>query len=110
MTIAGYAKPSPTTFAEGLEAIEASTAAEARQHVRRADLILIDLGLPDAEGLALAAEFRTQTTSPILLMSGKGRTVGREAGLATGVSDYLHKPFPLRELLALVRRHLASGA
>lgn len=96
--------------AEGLDTIEASTAAEARRHVGLAALILLDIGLPDAEGLGLAAEFRAQTANPILLMSGRGHTIAREAGLATGANDYLHKPFQLRELLALVRRLLASGA
>lgn len=75
------------------------------------DVLVVDRGLPAIEGLDLVQRLRSKgITSPLLVLSARGTTQDRVAGLDAGAEDYLAKPFDLAELLArlraLVRRHL----
>ena len=67
------------------------------------DLVVLDLGLPDAEGFALLREFRRSYDLPVVLLTGKSHPVDRVVGLELGADDYIGKPFELRELVARIR-------
>jgi two-component system OmpR family response regulator len=67
------------------------------------DVVLLDLGLPDEEGLGLIRELRTHWQGPVIIVSGRGDSVERVVGLELGADDYVTKPFDLRELLARIR-------
>lgn len=67
------------------------------------DAILLDLGLPDADGLSLVRELRDRWHGPLIVVSGRGDAVDRVVGLELGADDYVAKPFDLRELLARIR-------
>jgi two-component system OmpR family response regulator len=67
------------------------------------DLILLDLGLPDEDGLSLLRHLQTTWRGPVIVVSGRGESVERVVGLELGADDYVTKPFELRELLARVR-------
>jgi len=66
------------------------------------DLVILDLGLPDADGLLLAQELRVNPQLGIIILTGKGDTVDRIVGLEVGADDYISKPFNNRELLARI--------
>jgi two-component system KDP operon response regulator KdpE len=68
-----------------------------------ADLILLDLGLPDMSGLDVIVELRTRTSTPIIVLSIRGSEVDKVRALDLGADDYLTKPFGVDELLARVR-------
>ena len=90
---------------EGYEVLGAGNVPEARERLRTyaPDLLLLDINMPGGDGLTFAAEMRTRSTTPIIILSGKGSMVDRVVGLEVGADDYLGKPFELRELLARVR-------
>ncbi|MFY7777600.1 MAG: response regulator [Elstera sp.] len=67
------------------------------------DLILLDLGLPDEDGFALAAQIRAFSPVPIIMLTGRGTDVDRIVGLELGADDYVVKPFNPRELLARIK-------
>jgi DNA-binding response OmpR family regulator len=67
------------------------------------DLCIVDLGLPDMDGLTLTREIKSRTNIGIIILSGRGETTERIIGLEVGADDYLGKPFEPRELLARVR-------
>jgi DNA-binding response OmpR family regulator len=74
------------------------------------DLIVLDLGLPDGDGLALCRELRSAGTSaPILILTARDAVAARIAGLDSGGDDYLLKPFDLGELLARLRALARRG-
>ena len=70
------------------------------------DLVLLDLGLPDGEGLDFIAPFRIRSASPVIVLSARGQEADKVAALDAGADDYLVKPFGMAELLARVRAHL----
>jgi two-component system, OmpR family, response regulator len=90
---------------EGYAVAQASNVHEARAHLAGAepDLMLLDINMPGGDGLTFAAEMRTRSSVPIIILSGKGAMVDRVVGLEIGADDYVAKPFELRELLARVR-------
>ncbi len=67
------------------------------------DLILLDLGLPDEDGLLLLRHLQGHWRGPVIVISGRGESVERVVGLELGADDYVTKPFDLRELLARIR-------
>ena len=88
--------------------IEAGTAArgeiEARSH--KPDLLLVDLGLPDGDGLALIRRVRSWSPVPIIVLSARAMEEQKIAALDAGADDYVTKPFSAPELLARVRAAL----
>ena len=101
--------------AELYRVVEAESAArgaiEARVH--RPDLTLVDLGLPDRDGLSLIREIRTFSPTPILVLSARTMEAEKIAALDAGADDYVTKPFSTPELLARVRaalRRIARGS
>jgi two-component system KDP operon response regulator KdpE len=76
---------------------------------RRPDIILLDLGLPDMDGLEVLRRLRDWTSVPIIILSARGQEQDKVVGLDSGADDYLTKPFSVAELLARIRvalRHL----
>lgn len=67
------------------------------------DMILLDITLPDANGLAVAAQVRATAAIPIIILTGKGDEVDRIVGLEVGADDYVVKPFSVREVAARIR-------
>lgn len=94
--------------------VEAETASraevEARSH--KPDLLLVDLGLPDADGLVVIRRVRAWSTVPILVLSARTQEEQKIAALDAGADDYVTKPFSAPELLARVRaalrRHVST--
>jgi two-component system response regulator MprA len=70
------------------------------------DLVILDVMMPGLNGLELAKRLRAGDNVPILLLTARGATADKVAGLGAGADDYLVKPFALDELLARVRAHL----
>ena len=68
-----------------------------------ADLVLLDLGLPDMDGSEVCRQVRKTSAVPIIVVSARGDESDRVLGLELGADDYLVKPFGLRELVARVR-------
>lgn len=91
--------------AQGLRISIAETGAQLRaaMHEPAFDLVLLDLGLPDEDGLALIRDLRGHWQGPVIIVSGRGESVERVVGLELGADDYVTKPFDLRELLARIR-------
>jgi DNA-binding response OmpR family regulator len=67
------------------------------------DVVLLDLGLPDVDGLDVCREMRRRSDVPIIVVSARGEEMERVVGLEVGADDYLVKPFGLRELVARIR-------
>jgi two-component system phosphate regulon response regulator OmpR len=67
------------------------------------DAVLLDLMLPDMDGLDICRQVRSKSDAPILMLSARGDAVDRIVGLELGADDYLSKPFQPRELLARLR-------
>lgn len=94
--------------AEHYRVVEAATAArgevEARSH--KPDLLLVDLGLPDDDGLKVIARVRAWSPVPIIVLSARTMEEQKVAALDAGADDYVTKPFSAPELLARVRSAL----
>jgi two-component system KDP operon response regulator KdpE len=97
---------------EGYKLVEADTAAraeiEARSH--KPDLLLVDLGLPDADGLTVIRRVRAWSPVPIIVLSARTMEDQKIAALDAGADDYIMKPFSAPELLARVRAGLRRNA
>ncbi|MGH7511704.1 MAG: response regulator, partial [Gemmatimonadales bacterium] len=85
--------------------VEAETAKDglAQAASRNPDVILLDLGLPDRDGLEVARELREWSATPIIVLSARGREEDKVKALDLGADDYLTKPFGVGELLARLR-------
>ena len=100
---------------EGLEVFEAGTLQRGLidSATRRPELVVLDLGLPDGDGLDFIREFRGWSSSPILVLSAREGEERKVQALDAGADDYLVKPFGVAELLARVRvqlrRHGGGG-
>jgi two-component system KDP operon response regulator KdpE len=101
--------------AHGYQLSEAGTAGAAIRawDGGRPDLVLLDLGLPDRDGLSVVRRIRREAVTPVLILSARGEESDRVAALDQGADDYLTKPFGLAELRArvgaLLRRAGGSG-
>lgn len=97
-----------TLLAQGYAMVEAATAGEglraARQH--HPDLVLLDLGLPDRDGLELIPELRGLGDAPILVLTVRDAEASKVRALDSGADDYVTKPFSVPELLARMRAAL----
>jgi two-component system, OmpR family, KDP operon response regulator KdpE len=98
--------------AEGHGVIEAGTAREGILAVARETpgLIILDLGLPDADGLSVLREIRGWSQVPVLVLSVRADEAGKVAALDAGAQDYVVKPFGIKELLARIRSLLRDRA
>jgi two-component system KDP operon response regulator KdpE len=97
----------------GFRLIEAETVREAvtLAVTHRPDVILLDLGLPDGDGIELTKELRVWSRVPIIVLSARGRENDKVTALDAGADDYVTKPFGVNELLARIRvalRHALS--
>lgn len=104
-----------TLEAEGYTVHEAGTAreGEALAGNRRIDIFLVDLGLPDGDGLALIQRLRRWTQRPILVLSARSQERQKVEALDVGADDFLAKPFGVAELHARLRvalRHAAQSS
>ncbi len=90
----------------------AATAAEGVERVTqwRPDIVILDLSLPDADGLAVCRELRAWTRVPIIVLSVRDDEADKVAMLEAGADDYLTKPFGMGELIARVRVALRHAA
>jgi two-component system KDP operon response regulator KdpE len=96
----------------GYRFVEATTAREALEETasRLPDLIILDLGLPDLDGLEVIRQLREWTMLPIIVLSARGQESDKVAALDAGADDYLTKPFGVSELLARIRVILRHAA
>src|SRR4029453_15435235 len=98
----GFPLHEATTGKDGL--IEAAS--------RQPDVVIIDLGLPDIDGLEVIRRLREWSRVPIIVLSGRGQEGDKVAALDAGADDYVSKPFAVGELPARLRvalRHAAAG-
>jgi len=78
---------------------------------QRLDLILLDVMLPDGDGVSFCRQLRQAgSTTPIIMLTAKGQEMDKVVGLEVGADDYVVKPFALRELLARVKAQLRRTA
>jgi two-component system, OmpR family, KDP operon response regulator KdpE len=91
--------------AHGYRLVEAATAAQGQQLAasHNPEVVLLDLGLPDGDGIAFARELRTWSKAPVIVLSARGLEDDKVAALDAGADDYLTKPFGVKELLARLR-------
>jgi DNA-binding response OmpR family regulator len=87
---------------EGFEPLRVRNGADALAEDRY-DLVLLDLGLPDLDGLEVCRRLRARSQVPIIVVTARGEEVDRVMGLELGADDYLIKPFGFRELVARIR-------
>src|SRR5256714_2048863 len=93
--------------------IEAATGEQGLRHAAASqpDLIILDLGLPDIDGVEVTRRLREWSKMPIIVVSARGKEQDKVVALDAGADDYLTKPFGVAELLARVRvvlRHLSA--
>ncbi|MGE5692054.1 MAG: response regulator transcription factor [Pseudomonadota bacterium] len=94
---------------EGFEVERVATGAAALA-ASGAELVLLDLRLPDMDGLDVCRELRARSAVPIIVVSARGEEADRVVGLELGADDYVVKPFGLRELVARIRAVARRGA
>lgn len=89
----------------GCDAVPAANGREMGQMLERhaIDLVVLDLMLPDADGLALCRDLRARSNLPVLMLTARGEEADRIVGIEMGADDYLVKPFSPRELLARIK-------
>jgi len=105
----------PALISQGYRLFEAATGADGLAEVatRQPDIIILDLGLPDIDGLEVIRRLREWTAVPIIVLSARGQEQDKIAALDGGADDYVSKPFGMGELLARMRaalRHAAHSA
>ena len=89
----------------GYKLVSETTAAAGRKRLRRElpDLLILDVMLPDTDGLTLCREFREEYGLPIIMLTARGEVADRVMGLELGADDYVPKPFEPRELVARIQ-------
>lgn len=98
--------------AEGYYCQTAVTAEDARVALRGEpfDLVVLDIGLPDQDGISLCRQIRARHRMPILMLSARSDSADKVIGLEVGADDYLTKPFMPREMIARVRAQLRRSS
>jgi two-component system KDP operon response regulator KdpE len=98
--------------AQSFRLVEATTARAAVASIttQNPEIILLDLGLPDRDGIELTREIRGWSSVPIIVISARGRESDKVDALDAGADDYLTKPFGVGELLARMRAALRRAA
>jgi DNA-binding response OmpR family regulator len=93
---------------EGYRVICAGSLKEGRKSLAdNVDMILLDVMLPDGNGIKFCRELRSMGISlPVIMLTAKGEEMDKVSGLESGADDYIVKPFSLRELLARIHAHL----
>jgi two-component system, OmpR family, KDP operon response regulator KdpE len=104
-----------TLPSQGYRLVEACTGSEALAQAasRSPDLVLLDLGLPDLDGVEVTRRLREWSRMPIIVLSARDQERDKIDALDAGADDYLTKPFGMAELLARIRvalRHVAASA
>lgn len=104
-----------TLASEGYQVIEAETGKQGLTEAatRKPDLIILDLGLPDMDGVEVVKGIRAWSSVPIVILSARSQESDKISALDAGADDYLVKPFGVGELLARIRvalRHVSSVA
>ena len=98
---AGFSVQHALTGAQGLSSMQATP---------KPDVVVLDLMLPDMDGLDVCRQLRARSAVPILMLTARGDAMDRVVGLEMGADDYVPKPFEPRELLARLRAILRRGA
>lgn len=101
-----------TLAAHGYRVVEAATGQQGlvEASTRMPDVIVLDLGLPDIDGVAVARRVREWSATPIIVLSARGKERDKIEALDAGADDYLTKPFGVGELLARMRVALRNAA
>src|SRR3954469_11594886 len=102
-----------TLSSQNYNVLQAATGESGMRHAAAdsPDMIILDLGLPDMDGIEVTKRLREWTAVPIIIVSARGKEQDKVVALDAGADDYLTKPFGVGELLARVRvalRHLAA--
>ena len=94
--------------AENYEIYEAHTGKEALEalHANHIDLVLMDIMMPQMDGIEATEKIRTESNVPVIILSAKGEETDKIHGLDIGADDYITKPFSPMEVIARVRSHL----
>jgi len=102
----------PTLASQGYRLVEAETGEDGvlQAATRQPDLVILDLGLPDLDGLQVIRRLREWTAVPIIVLSARGAESDKVAALDAGADDYVAKPFAVGELLARTRVALRHAA
>ncbi len=95
---------------DGFQVAEAASLREAQQRIEGADLIVLDLVLPDGSGLEFLRSLRAQSDVPVIVLTSRDEETDRVVGLEMGADDYVLKPFSPREVAARVRAVLRRAA
>jgi two-component system KDP operon response regulator KdpE len=104
-----------TLAGQGYRLFEATTGADGLVEVasRQPDVVIVDLGLPDMDGLELIRRLREWSAAPVIVLSARGQERDKVTALDAGADDYVGKPFSAGELLARIRvalRHTAGAS
>lgn len=91
--------------AEGYQVVEATDGRQALEVFRREipDLVVLDLMLPEVDGLEVCREIRRTSEAPVIMLTARGEDADKLVGLELGADDYITKPFSPRELVARIR-------
>jgi two-component system KDP operon response regulator KdpE len=104
-----------TLSGQGYRLFEATTGADGLVEVasRQPDVVIVDLGLPDTDGLEVIRRLREWSAVPVIVLSARGQERDKVTALDAGADDYVSKPFSAGELLARIRvalRHTAGAS
>ena len=101
----------PAFKACGYEVLEATNGGDALKHIAASepDIVLLDLGLPDMDGIEVLVKARALSQVPIVILSARHQEIDKISALDCGADDYVEKPFVIGELLARVRAALRRG-
>jgi two-component system KDP operon response regulator KdpE len=99
---------SATLVAGGYQTLQAATGRQAQAIIqtKQPDIVLLDLGLPDMDGIEILRQIRLNSNTPVIIVSARGHEQEKVTALDSGADDYIVKPFGSEELLARIRTAL----